>query len=102
MRTAYILHLQRVEQVFGLIEGRAGECVFLAVVEGNDDAVTAEGRVACCIIALDAQLAVLVLEHGVGIVEATVYQSDDDTLARICLWQVIQPLGFALMHFIYV
>ena len=86
--TVGIFHLQRVEQFLGLVVGRTRERVLRAVSVGDDDLLSAEGRVVWHVIAFDAQVAVLVLEHRMAQVEAGVYDAHDDALARIGLWQL--------------
>ena len=109
VRTVVVLDLQGVEDDFRVGEEAASE----RQAGGNTLVVDtryvgerlAQGLVGSILVAhgidtLDAQIAVLVLEHRVGEVEASVNQSDDDALAGIGLGQALQSVGLALMDFI--
>ena len=109
MTATNILHLQRVQNDIRIGDECAGyrHLCRLAFVVSDGDVVqrlTLRPQTLCIghIDTLDAQLAVIVLEHRVGEVVATVNQSDDDTLARIGLGQVFLTFGLALMCLVYV
>ena len=87
MRAVDILHLQRVEDILCLCIGRTGEFHGFATVEGEGDLLATKLAVAYLIEALDAQVAVLVLKHGVGHIEASVDDTYHDALTCIGLRQ---------------
>ena len=84
VRTVGIFHLRGVEYVFSLSVHRARQRPF-----ADSHAVATKVAVTWLIHGLDAQIAVLILKHGVGSVESVIEDTYDDALARIGLRQFL-------------